>query len=462
MTLLYESQVPTHGVDFAPDEPLPAPQHPDAVVTVNHPDVEEEHQVQIFSSAHPRLGGSVKTYAQELHTQVYLEHKYIGNDDLNELGIFVDQYSNRSTYLYVKNGNKVAAARYIHADKKEGGVLSLPTTEHFDVDPLALRSVADVRRLADIKPNEIVEISGLVARKQQGGPEGALDATIALYARMLRDSLELGHKVWVLNVEKSFLRYLNGMVGRDQVHVLGPQKEYMGPATLPVAINPQEVVRSTLSATGFGSDMKRAYLKEVLTGIDDRKVPADIRGLLKKHEIPTAEYPIAKRILTDPKAIAYSAIMAYSAARALPASTVGEFHGNSAMLWGVDVATALPYTWGVIEAFTGKSLPRRALGSAVGAASFVAPYAYFEATGNNYPPYVNAIVGGFVGAAVAKEVVIQVMKGRKERGICENLKSSDLPDLGHAALVGTVATETEEGSAVTKALRTTRPAPRLA
>jgi hypothetical protein len=455
MTIISDTfpTVPRFGAPLAPGEALPVPTAiADTIVTEPSNKNEPEHRIAIYTSADPTLGGNVKAFSQKLHAEVYLEHGLIGEQDLDGLGSYADKYSKRATYLYVKNGSKVAAARYIHCSKKGWGsfvrraadalagrprsgenydLMSLPTTEHFDVDPDLLCEAAGIRQLSDIKPEEVIEISGLVARRQQGenNTESSLDATIALYARMLHDSLEQGHKLWLLNVEKGFLKYLNIMIGRDQVKVLGPEKEYMGPPTLPVAINPQDVIRAVFEDTRFGSDMRRQHLKGVLAGVDDRKIPKDIRELLKRQNIPTKEYHPVKRILADPKTLVYSGLLAYSAARALPVAGVKEFHGDVGLLWGIDVATAIPYAKGIIEAFTGKNLRRRAVGAAVGAACFAAPYAYLEMAGEDYPNYVKAIVGGFVGLAVLKETASYAMRHGKNKALRIALPMSDLSDV---------------------------------
>lgn len=417
---------PLFGVPIAADQDLPAPAATaDEVVTV--PADAAKHQVEIFIDDDEATRHEV----QKLHGEVFVERGIISPDQLTD-GRYVDEYSDRSTHVYIRNGTKVGGVRAIHADKKQGGLLSLPTTKHFEIDPEELRATADVHSLNEIKAHEVDEISGLVARKQAGAHD-TIAAMATLYARLLRNAMEGGTKLWVANVEPTYIRYLGGILGPDQVHQLGKAKEYKGPATVPIAINPLKAVESVLEGRDSDNALRQEGYKiaaEVFQGVDDRKIPAHLRKLLKEHGIATTEYSPVKRILKDPKAIAYAGILAYSSARAFPAAGVDEFDGSTALLWGIDVATAVPYTWGVIETFTPepRSLTRRAAGAAVASSSFAAPYVYFAAEGHNYPTYVNVVIAGMVGAAVAKEALSTFFGRRKRAAINEGLTASDLQD----------------------------------
>jgi hypothetical protein len=401
------------GLPYIPTT-VPIEELPDLEVAATTPESELLPHIDVFSSDAPgAFGEQTKYAAQKLHTDVYLEHGFIKESDVNDLGFYVDEYVDRSTYWYVKNGSKVAAARQIDCDKKEG-ILSLPTIHNFAIDPDELAETAGVRSVVDLKPKEVVEISALASRKTEDGVRGDFDAVPALYTTLLRRSLEQGHKLWVLNVDPHFIRKLNGLLGEDQVHILGQSMQYMGPATTPVAINPQEVVRKILGTKDEAYDFHKAYLRGILTGVKDRNIPKDIRGLLAENEIPTSRTSALGRLVTNKEVAVQAGMMAYSAARAFPAAGLSEFHGNVWDLWSIDIATSIPYVRGLFSMYTSNSIPRRVGGAAMAVSSFVAPYAYLYAEGNSYPAYVNGIVGGLVTTAVGKEIFSRHRRAHKE------------------------------------------------
>lgn len=303
--------------------------------------------INVLTSRDKRFGDDVKEVAQALHTQVYLEKDFISEADLDESsGLFIDKYSSRSTYLLSEGGARRSACRYIHADKKDG-IMSLPTAEHFSLDPKVIRDVAGVPRLSDLRHKDVIEVSGLAsiqldADAAPGGRREELDVTRLLYASIIRHSLDEGHKLWLLNIDEKLLRSLEILIGRDQVHRAGEAHQYMGPSTVPVAINPQEVVRAAFAdKTDFGH-MKRQYLLESLPGVKSKHLPKDIKEILTDHNIPYDEDSKLRHLLTNRRAMAYAAIIGYSSARALPAGAVEEFEGSVPVLWTIDVATAVP------------------------------------------------------------------------------------------------------------------------
>lgn len=408
--------IPPQGLPIPLNEALPAP-----AIKEN---AKSGHEIEIYTSRDPVLGKEVETLCTQLHAEVYLSQGFISEEEIGPLGLYRDQYTDRSTHFYAINGRKVAAARQISCAKT--GLSSLPTVENFVIDPEVIKKVADVKYLSQIKAREAVEISGLASRKKAGESLSNLDAVVSLYSKMIANSLEQGHKLWLLNVDPSFLRQLTMLLGEEQVHVLGDKHQYKGPATIPVALNPQDILRHVFASSDPTSQMIQEHFKEVLPGINDKRIPADIRQLLRDNGIETKHYPAIMRVLTNPKVIGQTAIMAYSASRAFPAANVDEFHGSVAALWGIDVATSIPYAWGVMEAFTGKTIPRRVSGAIVGAASFLAPYAYFYKQGNAYPIEVNLVVSGFIGLAVLNQLVMSKSRSKKEAKLTQIMQSANL------------------------------------
>jgi len=385
----------------------------------------------VMSSADISQGDTIKHQAQELHTRVYLDKGYIGIDEVNEDGIYTDKYTDRSVYLFAENSLRDTTCRYIKADKS--GIMSLPTARNFSVDPEIIRKAAGVDRISNLRPREVIEVSAL-ASVQHGevtsGRRAELDATRLLYARVLRDSLDQGHKLWLLNTHETLVRHLEGMLGKEQIHRLGDTREYMGSPTVPVAINPQEVVKSALLDDTPTGKMKREYLQETLRGVSDQHLDKEMLALLDVHEITYERGSLLKRTLRHRKAMAYAAIAGYTVARALPVANVEGFEGNAGVFFAIDFATAFPYTWGLVEVATAKKPVRRMLGGAVAAGSFAAPYVYFWAEGNDYPMWVNGVVGGIVGVGGIM-AVNGIRKDKKIEARLEKGGDDHEPTIGH-------------------------------
>ena len=97
--------------------------------------------------------------------------------------------------------------------------------------------------------------------------------------------------------------------------------------------------------------------------------------------------------------------MAYSLCRALPVLWVPHFHGSIWVLWGIDIVTAIPYTWGVVTLVTGRTWRWRLAGLAVTLVTLMAPYVYFWSHGRAYPPIVDVVIGLLIAGAVLLELV---------------------------------------------------------
>ncbi|HMS93408.1 MAG TPA: hypothetical protein PKD28_03400 [Candidatus Saccharibacteria bacterium] len=369
-------------------------------------------------------------HAQEIHTRVYLEKGFIDEGQLNEDGLFVDGYAGRSAYFFHEGLHREVGARLISATKKDK-LLSLPTAKLFAVDPDQLAAAAGVHRVSDLGTNDVVEVSGLAARIKdvavQDSDTDELDPVSVLYAKMIRHSIEEGHKLWLLNADPLLLRDMKHRLGHEQVIEVGERQQYMGPPTKPAAINPSKVVEAVLTGD---DEQNKQFIGAAFHNVDLTNASKTVRQLVKDSGISYTEGSRAKKVLTDPRTAAYSVILGYSAARALPVTALDEFEGSVPALWAIDVGTAIPYTWGVIETFSSNTpLSRKVgraaakgIGATVAASTFVAPYAYFYANGREYPAYVNAVIAGFVGIAGVSEV----MKHRKETRIRAALQETDL------------------------------------
>lgn len=360
--------------------------------------------------------------AQTLYTHKYLEEGYVKPEELTN-GLYIDEYDSRSTYLFAENGQKVTTVRQIRATKKDG-LLSLPTSKNFQIDPEALRLAADVQSLADLKPREVVEISGLASDRKEDGIAGGFDATLSIYSTMLRLAIEQGQKLWVQNTTPAVVGQLRLLIGRQQLHQIGEPKMYMGSVTTPIAINPQEVVRKLLGSTDPRFDFHKRYLSEAFKGIDARRAPKDILELLEANDIQHTSPSILYKGMHDKRVVTIAGLLAYTGARALPLGDLDAFHGDVSVFWGIDALTAFPYGWGLALMYDkNASIGKKAVGAAVAVPSLIAPYAYMYAKGENYPPFVDYLVAGIVTGAVAKDAITRTRHNRREQAIVAALSA---------------------------------------
>ncbi len=364
--------------------------------------------------------------AQELHTEGYLRAGFIQPNQLDSDGIYRDDSSERSEPIVVELGGKATTMRLIHTDKKKGGLLSLPTLRRFPVDARAVADVANVTRISALRPEQAVELSGLaaIAREQGISHREAFDATRQTYATGLRRSLDQGHRLWVMNVDKKIETYLKMRLGPDSYTQIGEPRQYMGDPTTPIAMNPVDTVRAIVAGeTGRFSDENFDELSHVMQGVSERYLPRKLVKQLHNNGIETTPENLAAKAWHNKKTAFYAGIVGYSALRFLPVAAVEEFEGNLAAFAAIDIGTAVTQVSSMELFFKGKKRATRMVGAAGTALSFAAPYAYFYANGQDYPWYVNAVAGGFVALGVGLEVDRSIRDNR----LTDGLTASDLP-----------------------------------
>jgi len=377
--------------------------------------------VVVAVSASPASNPRVRRAAQQLYTSVYLKEGYVEEGELDDSGLYIDEYDKRSTYFLAENGRKVTTIRQIRATKR-GGILSLPTTQHFALDADVIAEVAGVDSLAGLKAREMVEISGLASDRKEDGVPGGFDATLSIYSSMLRTAVEQGHRLWIQNTTPEVIAQLSALIGKEHVRQIGEPEMYMGSVTTPIAINPQAVVKLLLGSSNPEFDFHKAYLKEAFRGLDARETPADIRQLLTANDIEHTEPSTGYQIVRSPKVIAAAGLVAYAVARAIPLSGLDEFTGEAAIFAGIDIATVAPYVWGLGKMYDrNASTGMKLLGAAVALPSLIAPYAYMYAEGQGYPDYVNAFVAALISGAIIKDIVSRTRLARREAEIREAL-----------------------------------------
>lgn len=257
--------------------------------------------------------------------------------------------------------------------------LDLPALKGRRLDPRAVMATARVHRLAELGAREVREVTVATL----------LDASARAHA--LREALETRCFLWVTTAtpeERGLLETeLPGMVrvlsddARDDV-VLG--------------LHTASLARALLA----DPDADPA----VLGGLDTTHVPRDIVHSLARRHVPLTHVMLGTRLARDPRTWVYVVVFVYSALRALPVMFVPQFHGSVALLWGIDVVTALPYTWGVLAMLTATVPSTRLIGTLVALATFMAPYVYFWSHGRHYPPEVVVVVVGMILLSIGAEV----------------------------------------------------------
>lgn len=140
---------------------------------------------------------------RRIHASIYLREGYVDETALNPDGHVderVDPTLRRSTWFAVDNG-RVAVARQVQA-KGRLGIASLPVIQNFQCDVSVLRKVADVEHLGDLPGNAVVEISSLAATNEAPTADGNLGPVIDLYLKMIRHSIEKGHRIWIMGTDQ--------------------------------------------------------------------------------------------------------------------------------------------------------------------------------------------------------------------------------------------------------------------
>lgn len=265
-------------------------------------------------------------------------------------------------------------------------VLSLATARELPIDADALLRAAGVRRISDLRPRHVRDLPEL--GRLTSDPQDFLtgDAEGRLVAELLADSLARGIQLWLFHADTDGLERLLQIFGTDQIHLVGEVHH----GQEPLAINPLQLAEAWSAEDA--DPLRRAWLARALTGIDTLRVAPRLIPVLARLDVPHVRRSAIGRWLRDPAVFFYVVVLIYSALRALPVTFVKEFKGHLGVLWAIDMLTAIPYTWGVIAMVTAKRPLVRALGTLVTAVTFVSPYVYFWATGEDYPWWVVLIV----------------------------------------------------------------------
>ena len=286
--------------------------------------------------------------------------------------------------------------------------LELKTIRDMPLDPHIVKKVAGVSRLAEMHSTDVHEVTTDLLLDQ------------ALLAEELRYSLEHNCLMWVLVVEDNLTLAELDQAFPSLIHRLGP------PLDDGACAHGVSVAALTCHLLDMFPDMARAF-----DGIDTTRLARGITERLYSLKTPVRKRGAVSRLLRNPKFYIYLMVLAYSALRALPVTFIEGFRGSIAVLWGIDMVTALPYTWGVLAMVTASKRSTRFWGTLTTIVTFISPYLYFWWYGRSCPPYVTVIIAGMVCDSIAMEA----WKFRQEKVLHRRYRESAgllVPSVAHS------------------------------
>ena len=297
-------------------------------------------------------------------------------------------------------------------------VLDHPQVRRHPLDAAQIRDLAGMARCGDLTVRQVATPSVLSDLASTTAADLlAPDDVGWRLGHSLEHALEHGVRLWLCEVDRDAPGRISAVLGEDLIHVVSLDSGLDGgtgldgrvgldggtasAGTVVIAVSPLELV---LSLAGR-SEASRGYLREVLEGVDTLRCPHRAIAALRAAGVAVMERPATVRLARNPVALAYVVVFIYSSLRALPVAFVPGFRGQWWVLWLIDILTAIPYTWGIVEMVAGRRLRWRLLGLATTLLTFLAPYVYFWIHGRDSPPGVLAIVAAMIVGSAGLEAV---------------------------------------------------------
>lgn len=213
-------------------------------------------------------------------------------------------------------------------------------------------------------------------------------------------------------------------LGGQLFHRLGPSRFYMGSETDPMCLNPAHVVEEFLKLPD--SDWRAPIRDRMISALAGVTPPprSGIAAVLRAGGVKVTE---TSRLASawrghKPEIVAVVVLLAYTALRAIPLAHVEQFTGSPWIFFALDAGTVPTYAIGLGLMYRSNfSTWTKAAGGALASLSFVAPYLYLWATGDDYPAYVNAIVALFLAFGIVKEIWARRRRSGVERRLARSL-----------------------------------------
>ena len=295
-------------------------------------------------------------------------------------------------------------------------VLDHPQVRRHPLDAAQIRDLAGMARCGDLTVRQVATPSVLSDLASTTAADLLAPDDVGWHlGHSLAHALEHGVRLWLCEVDQDATGRIAAVLGEDLVHVVSLDSGLDGgtgldgrvgldggtasAGTVVIAVSPLELV---LSLAGR-SEASRGYLREVLEGVDTLRCPHRAIAALRAAGVAVMERPATIRLARNPVALAYIVVFIYSSLRALPVVFVPGFRGQWWVLWLIDILTAIPYTWGIVEMVAGRRLRWRLVGLATTLFTFLAPYVYFWIHGRDSPPGVLAIVVAMIVGSAGLE-----------------------------------------------------------
>ena len=297
-------------------------------------------------------------------------------------------------------------------------ILDLPFAHAFTLDPQLVIDISGVARLSELNAKNVAIVDSLRSLAHTNVQDFyAIDDAAEALGTALRMAISSRQLLWLSSLPHSDVERVRNILGGDIVHVVGEAlavdkldddvlelpdaMKQRGEPLVPIAISPTELVQTW----AHGTREQQKLLTYLMEGTNTLVMQHKNLHALRKVGTKLIERNPVWRLLYNPKVLAYLVVMVYSSLRALPVVFVPGFHGNVWVLWSIDIITAIPYTWGIVEMITGRSFGRRMLGLLITLVTFVSHYVYFWANGRDYPVCVTIFVIALIVAACAVEYV---------------------------------------------------------
>ena len=291
-------------------------------------------------------------------------------------------------------------------------VLDHPQVRRHPLDAAQIRDLAGMARCGDLTVRQVATPSVLSDLASTTAADLLAPDDVGWHlGHSLAHALEHGVRLWLCEVDRDAPERISAVLGEDLVHVvsfepwpdggIGSDGADGPDGTAVIAVSPLALVLSLAER----SEASREYLRTVLEGVDTLRCPHRAIAALRAAGVAVMERPATVRLARNPVALAYVVVFIYSSLRALPVAFVPGFRGQWWVLWLIDILTAIPYTWGIVEMVAGRRLRWRLLGLATTLLTFLAPYVYFWIHGRDSPPGVLAIVVLMIVGSAGLEAV---------------------------------------------------------
>ena len=286
-------------------------------------------------------------------------------------------------------------------------ILDIEVARSYQWDPATIIQVSGVDRAGDLT-TRIVENPGALADIAAEGftPNSAAGHALS---HELHDAIQRRVRLWIAEIPTDQLPRLHEAMGEGLIHEAGQPRD----GYTPIALSPLEL----LEHWAEGSDEQREFMRVAMAGLDTLTTSSHATYASRAVGASIIERSVFLRLCRNPKFIAYVVVFVYSMARAVPVMFVPHFDGDWRILWAIDMITAIPYTWGLIEMVAGQKLWHRIVGAVTSAVTFLAPYVYFLMYGRHAPPGVwTAIACIFFGG-----IFLEVFRYRRDRAVKKGL-----------------------------------------